>query len=437
MTEEEKIAIRKERRIFYYVMAGITFAVLLVFIFFKQTEFGLIIKVIDNAFRPFIMGLCFAFILNVFVNMFEKKVFKQVNIKLKDSKVWNSLQRPITLILSYLMVAGLIYFIILVIVPELQRSIETFIETSSTTVPVYANNFVTWINQVVIDYELDIDVLAIRDTVANNFSWSTIIDNATKIGTDILSGVFTATINIASFVISLFMVIIYSAYFLLGKERICGACKKMIYAFLPRKVSNNVSMFLSISNKVFSNYVRGQLTECVILGSLCFIGMAIIGIDYALLISSIITLGALIPILGAYVAAAVGAVILLMVSPGDVIWFLIFYLCLQQFEGNVIYPRVVGSSIGLPGVWTLTAVMVFGSMFGIPGILIGTPFAAVVYRLLKFYTETTLKNKGITQEVIDGSEVMETYRDLFVPKEEHVDKPTLMEKISKKIKIKK
>lgn len=418
-------------------MAGITFAVLLVFIFFKQTEFGLIIKVIDNAFRPFIMGLCFAFILNVFVNMFEKKVFKQVNIKLKDSKVWNSLQRPITLILSYLMVAGLIYFIILVIVPELQRSIETFIETSSTTVPVYANNFVTWINQVVIDYELDIDVLAIRDTVANNFSWSTIIDNATKIGTDILSGVFTATINIASFVISLFMVIIYSAYFLLGKERICGACKKMIYAFLPRKVSNNVSMFLSISNKVFSNYVRGQLTECVILGSLCFIGMAIIGIDYALLISSIITLGALIPILGAYVAAAVGAVILLMVSPGDVIWFLIFYLCLQQFEGNVIYPRVVGSSIGLPGVWTLTAVMVFGSMFGIPGILIGTPFAAVVYRLLKFYTETTLKNKGITQEVIDGSEVMETYRDLFVPKEEHVDKPTLMEKISKKIKIKK
>ncbi|MEG1427410.1 MAG: AI-2E family transporter, partial [Oscillospiraceae bacterium] len=165
----------------------------------------------------------------------------------------------------------------------------------------------------------------------------------------------------------------------------------------------------------FSRYVRGQLTECVILGSLCYIGMTIIGLEYALLISTILTISALIPLMGAYIGAFLGAMLLLMVQPLDAVWFLIFIVCLQQFEGNVIYPKVVGSSMGLPGIWTLTAVMVFGSLFGIPGIIIGTPSAAVVYTLIKHNTEHRLSQKEISPAILDGAEVRILYQDVLEP----------------------
>lgn len=134
---------------------------------------------------------------------------------------------------------------------------------------------------------------------------------------------------------------------------------------------------------MFFNFIRGQLLECVILGSLCYVGMSILQLDYALLISSVVTLGALIPILGAYIGAAVGVLILLLVHPIDALIFLIFLLILQQVEGNMIYPRVVGSSIGLPPLWTLFAVVFWGGVLGIPGILFGTPATAVIYQLLR------------------------------------------------------
>jgi predicted PurR-regulated permease PerM len=243
-----------------------------------------------------------------------------------------------------------------------------------------------------------------------------------------VTGLVSATVNVASGVFTLIMSLIYSVYFLAGKEKLIRNFKRLLYAFCSRRTANRISMFLTVSNNVFSSYVRGQLTECVILGVLCYIGMNIIGLEYALLISTILTLAALVPILGAYIGAALGALILLMVKPIDALWFLIFLVVLQQFEGNVIYPRVVGSSIGLPGIWTLTAVMIFGSLFGIPGIIIGTPTAAVAYKLLSYHTSHKLASKGITEEVLGGSEVMEQYGDIVKPSLPEEEEPGEHEK---------
>ena len=203
------------------------------------------------------------------------------------------------------------------------------------------------------------------------------------------------TINVASGVFAAVMGFIFSVYMLMGKEKLLRGVKSTLLAFLPRPTAQKIGQIATLTNRMFFNFIRGQLLECVILGSLCYVGMSILQLDYALLISSVVTLGALIPILGAYIGAAVGVLILLLVHPIDALIFLIFLLILQQVEGNMIYPRVVGSSIGLPPLWTLFAVVFWGGVLGIPGILFGTPATAVIYRLLRTSVRSRLRQRNI------------------------------------------
>lgn len=415
ITEEMKNAPRKEKRIFYYVLGAIAFTVLIIFICFRFKDFSSIFQTISNAVMPFLCGMIVAYILNAFVNLFEKVIFAPLNRRFAQGKIWNKIQRPITLVLSYLIVFLVIGLIFFFIIPELIKSGELFADTASKTVPVYLNQFSAWLNDTATRFGMDVDVKSMQANFLGNFNWGAILENATKFTSDILSGIVSATVNVASGVFTVIMSFIFSVYFLGGKEKHIKTFKRLLYAFTSRRMANRISMFLTVSNNVFSCYVRGQLTECVILGILCYIGMNIIGLEYALLISTILTLSALVPILGAYVGAGLGAVILLMVKPIDALWFLIFLVVLQQFEGNVIYPKVVGSSIGLPGIWTLTAVVIFGSLFGIPGIIIGTPTAAVAYKLLSYKTTHKLAAKGVTEEVLGGSEVLELYGDIVKP----------------------
>ncbi|MFI3207417.1 MAG: AI-2E family transporter, partial [Clostridia bacterium] len=238
--------------------------------------------------------------------------------------------------------------------------------------------------------------------------------------TDIVLAIISATVNVASVIFTVVLSLIFSVYFLSGKENLIMTQKKLLYAYTPRRHANRISMFLSLSNKVFSNYVRGQLTECLILGVLCYIGMNIIGLDYSLLISTLVTFCALIPLVGAFIGAIGGGLLLLLVNPADALWFVIFFVILQQFEGNVIYPRVVGSSLGLPGIWTLAAVTVMGGIFGIGGILIGTPVAGVAYALIRHNVNTRLQGKSIDKQVLLGSEVDIIYADILYPEKKEV-----------------
>lgn len=428
ITDELRRAPKKEKRIFLYVLGAIAFTVIIIFIFFRFESFFSIFNVIINAVMPFLSGLIVAFILNAFVNLFENIIFKPLNIRFEEGRIWNRIRRPITLVLSYLVLFAVVSVIIFYIIPELIKSGELFAENASKTLPGYINNISSWFSGVMASFNLDPDINNVLNKFFQSFNWANMLENATKFTSDIFGGLLSATMNVASGVFTVIMSFIYSAYFLSGKEGLIKTAKKLLYAFTSRRTANRVSTFFAVSNNIFSCYVRGQLTECVILGSLCYIGMSIIGLDYALLISVILTISALVPLLGAYIGAFLGAIILLMVHPIDALWFLIFIVCLQQFEGNVIYPRVVGSSMGLPGIWTLTAVMVFGSLFGILGIIIGTPTAAVTYRLVKYRTHHRLESKGVDENIINGSEINDKYNEIMTLHPSGGEEPGAMRK---------
>lgn len=348
-----------------------------------------------NTLAPVFGGLVIAYILNVFVHFFEDIAFKPFS-RVK-SKAWAKLQRPLAVTLAYLVVLLLAAFICFFIIPGLVESMSGLAVTIQVNLPLYANRAMAWANDLAQKYDLTF----VQDFLAG-FNWSGILANATKFTSDFLTSLFNVTVNVASGVFSAIMGFIFSVYMLSGKERLIRGVKDSLRAFLPEKAARTAAHIGKLSNRVFFSFIQGQLTECVILGGLCYVGMSILRLDYALLISSVVALGALIPILGAYIGAGVGAFILLLVHPIDALIFLIFLVILQQVEGNLIYPRVVGSSIGLPPLWTLFAVMFWGGILGITGIWIGTPVTAVAYRLFKTEVYTRLRREDKAAEETSG-----------------------------------
>ena len=228
--------------------------------------------------------------------------------------------------------------------------------------------------------------------------------------TDFMGNLYTTTVAVASSVangmFSLVMSMIFSVYMLSKKEHLIRGVRRILFAFLPAHRARRVVEIGAITNRIFSGFVAGQLTESLILGCLCYVGMSIIQLPYALLISTLVCVFSLIPLLGAYLGVISGALILLLATPWgsfpwDSLWFVIFLLLLQQFEGNVIYPRVVGTSIGLPGIWVLLAVVVCSGLMGIPGILIGIPTTSVLYALFTQSVKRRLEKRHITDEQLD------------------------------------
>lgn len=303
--------------------------------------------------------------------------------------------------LSYLTVFAALTAVIFFVIPELIDSLSQFFEN----VPTYFRSAETWVTQQLERLNVDpkqIDLLQI--------DWSTVISQASQMATDFMGNLYTTTVAVASSVangmFSLVMSMIFSVYMLSKKEHLIRGVRRILFAFLPAHRARRVVEIGAITNRIFSGFVAGQLTESLILGCLCYVGMSIIQLPYALLISTLVCVFSLIPLLGAYLGVISGALILLLATPWgsfpwDSLWFVIFLLLLQQFEGNVIYPRVVGTSIGLPGIWVLLAVVVCSGLMGIPGILIGIPTTSVLYALFTQSVKRRLEKRHITDEQLD------------------------------------
>ena len=378
------ISLRDEKKVLRNGMILLVFAAVLVLVLMRFDQvWGAVLTVVGTV-APVFYGIVLAYILNVFVHFFEDVAFKPLrNVK---SKLWKRVRRPLAVALAYLLVALVLVSIIAFIIPGLIESMGVLADTVQQTVPGYVTSAMDWLNE----FAQENDLTFIQDFL-RNFNWSNVFSSASAVLRDFLSSLVGVTINVASGVFAAVMGFIFSVYMLMGKEKLLRGVKSTLLAFLPRPTAQKIGQIATLTNRMFFNFIRGQLLECVILGSLCYVGMSILQLDYALLISSVVTLGALIPILGAYIGAAVGVLILLLVHPIDALIFLIFLLILQQVEGNMIYPRVVGSSIGLPPLWTLFAVVFWGGVLGIPGILFGTPATAVIYQLLR----TRLRQRNI------------------------------------------
>ena len=386
--QEIKSELREGKKTLAVGAALLVLAAALILCLLRLDAVGGCLRLISNALAPLLCGLVIAYVLNVFVHFFEDIVFRP--FKNAKGKLWLKVKRPLAVLLAYLVVLLVVAFIAFFIIPGVVESMSVLGETLQKTLPETYQRALAWVT----DFAQKHDLTFVQDFI-KNFNWNGLITNVSQFTTDFVGSLVSVTVNVANAVFIFVMGFIFSVYMLFGKEKLLRGVKSTLLAFLPEKTSRRIARVGAVANQVFFAFIRGQLTECVILGTLCYIGMSILGLDYALLISSIVALGALIPILGAYIGCISGVLILLLIHPIDALIFLIFLLCLQQLEGNLIYPRVVGSSIGLPPVWTLFAVLFWSGLLGIPGILIGTPTTAVIYRLVRTSVRERLREKEI------------------------------------------
>lgn len=317
---------------------------------------------------PFVTGLCIAFVVNVLLRPLER-----LWLRLFANKKGNwvkKLKRPVCLVLSILLVIGIILAVVFIILPELTESVASLV----AMVPTYLDEVEDWwlaLSERLEKYNVPLPEFSLDSNRITQF----IKDSGTKV----LDTTLSATTSIVSAVINFVLSLAFSIYVLAQKETLARQCKKVLHCFMkPDKMKKLLDM-LDLINRTFTNFITGQLTEAVIIGLLCFIGMSIFGMPYAPAISVLVGFTALIPVFGAFIGTAIGAFLILLIKPIQALWFVVFIIVLQQFEGNLIYPKVVGKSVNLPGIWVLAAVTIGGNAMGVVGMLISVPLCSVLY----------------------------------------------------------
>ncbi|MCJ7856900.1 AI-2E family transporter [Lachnospiraceae bacterium NSJ-143] len=346
---------------------------------------------IVSFFTPFIMGLCFAFVVNVLLRLTEKtwsNVFKN-----RRGRIYTKLKRPLCLIISLIIIIGVIFVILFIIVPELNRTVSSAIDM----LPEYVGHIESWWGK--LSDELKAYSIVLPQFELNPQEIGNVVrDFLNESGNYLINKTFEFTASVISLVVNIILGLVFSIYILLGKEKLARQCVKVIYAFLPRRKAENVLGILRLSNRVFTNFITGQFTEAVIIGILCFVGMSFLRIPYPAMISILVGFTALIPVFGAFIGTIIGVFLILMVSPVKALWFVIFIIILQQLEGDLIYPRVVGKSVGLPGIWVLLAVTVGGSALGFLGMLLSVPVCSVLYTVFAGLVSSRLNKKNFKIE---------------------------------------
>lgn len=335
---------------------------------------------------PLLIGCVIAYIINILMLFYESHYFTASN----DSKIIKS-RRPVCMTASFLTLAVIVFLLIWLVVPELVKSVELLV----SQIPEAINDLLIWLDKAGILTE---DLLAPLNTV----DWKAKLEQIISVLASGVGSVMDTTINIVSSVasgtVTIVLAVIFSIYLLLGKEKLRNQADRILNKCINKDIYAKIKYLLCVLDDCFHKYIVGQCTEAVILGILCTVGMLVLGIPYATMTGTVIAFTALIPVAGAYIGASVGAFMILTVSPMKAVVFLIFLVILQQVEGNVIYPRVVGSSMGLPAIWVLTAVTIGGGMMGIMGMFVGVPVAAAIYRLLREYVnQDVTSNTDLTE----------------------------------------
>ena len=283
------------------------------------------------------------------------------------------------------MIIALIALILGLIIPQLKNTVELFTENFDS----YKTESVELLEKVGIKQEnineLNKNLENLKDEVTNyvNENKNEIMQTTVGVATSVFGTITSIVLGI-----------VFAIYILLKKEDLSRQFKKLAKAYLPEKKQKTLEEISSLSNKTFGNFVSGQCLEALIIGILCFIGMLILQIPYAATISVLVGFTALIPVFGAFIGTAVGAFLILMVDPGKALIFIIFIIILQQLEGNLIYPKVVGNSVGLPGIWVMVAVTVGASIAGILGMLLSVPICSILYSIVRTKVNNRIDQKN-------------------------------------------
>lgn len=367
----------------------IIFTVLLVVALWKFEVVIDVLKTIWGIIFPFVLGGAIAFVINVPMSFLEKKIFG----KTKDgNKVGKKLARPISLLLTIILAVGVIALVMFGVIPQLTRTMGSLMISIANFVPQMQN----WIRDFSHNNQ---EIMKLVNQVQFNQ------DQAIKWGISILGSgagnmmntTMSAVGSIVSGFATFFIAFSFACYILFQKEKLHVQIRKVFFAFISKQKAEVFLKICSLTYQTFANFLTGQCVEAVILGSMFVVTLSILKMPYALLIGTLIAFTALIPIFGAFIGCAVGCFLIFMVSPKQAILFIIVFLILQQIEGNLIYPHVVGGSVGLPSIWVLAAVTIGGNLMGIVGMLIFIPLVSVLYTIFREFVYLCLKEKNIKQ----------------------------------------
>lgn len=369
-------------------------AVIIVCLWKYETVLDILFFVL-NILTPFILGGAIAFVLNVPMNFVQRHLFDEERIK--KSKVLQKMARPVSMILVLIAVFGIVAIIMFILIPQLG---ETFANLGRS-IQAFIPQIQEWAARLFNDNK------EIMDTVNNlEFDWNKIMDtgiNFFKNGAgSVVNSTITAAKSIVSGLTTFFIAFVFAIYILLQKEKLGVQAKKVLFAFVRRGRAEATVEVLSLTYNTFSSFLTGQCVEAVILGSMFAVSMTILKLPYALLVGVLIAFTALIPIFGAFVGCGVGAFLIFMVDPMKALIFVVLFLVLQQIEGNLIYPHVVGNSVGLPSIWVLAAVSIGGSLMGVVGMLIFIPIVSVVYALFPEIVYLKLKKNQIDPKELEN-----------------------------------
>ena len=377
-----KMSIKKIREL-------IVFTALLVVALWKFDVVLGVLKTIWDIIFPFVLGGAIAFLTNVPMSFLEKKIFEKIK---KKNKIVRKLERPISLILTIVLVVGVIALVMFGVIPQLTRTMGTLVTSINDFIP----QMQSWIGEF---FHNNQEIMNLVDQIEFD------PDQAIKWGISLLGNgagnmmntTMSAVGSIVSGVATFFIAFSFACYILFQKEKLHIQIRKVFFAFLPRQKADTFLKVCSLTYRTFANFLAGQCLEAVILGSMFVVTLSILRMPYALLIGILIAFTALIPIFGAFIGCAVGSFLIFMVNPQQAILFVIVFLVLQQIEGNLIYPHVVGESVGLPSIWVLAAVTIGGNLMGIVGMLVFIPLLSVLYTIFREFVYLRLKKQNIKQ----------------------------------------
>ena len=402
------------------IFLGVAGCILLYWVLHETEQVMAFLRTGYAIISPFIVGAALAFVLNVPMRSIERRL-----TKIKKNGARRALALVLTLVCILLVLWGVIYLLI----PQVTETVESLVGSLP--------GFFTRLQQSVMIYldenpELFEWVSGYTDL--HSFDWGSLIEKAITLATESLGGIFTtaiaAVVNLGNGIFDAVLSLVFAVYCLGRKEILARQGRRLLYSLLPEKVCDETIRILRMTNTTFGNFISGQCLEAVILGLMFAVCMTIFGMPYMPLVSVIITITALVPIVGAFVGCILGAFFILVVDPVLAFWFVVMFLALQQIEGNLIYPRVVGTSIGLPGMWVLVALAVGGDLMGVGGMLLMIPLASVLYALAREFTQKRLAVREISTEKLQDQPP--EIRSNFKEKREKSKKNGFLSKLKRK-----
>lgn len=383
-----------DKKLMHRVFILIAGCILFAWLVLDTTRASEMLGSLWRLFTPFVLGGGIAFVFNVPMRAIERQLMDVRRV---------SLRRTLAIVLTILAFVLVIMFVIELLIPQVALASESL----AATIPAFVERTALKLKQVMDENpEVKEWILAFLQqdgtTTQPILDWATILKSALTSAGNVISSLMGNAVSVVggvtNSIVNLFISLAFALYCLGRKEILARQGRRILFSILPEKWADEIVRVMRLTNTTFSNFISGQCLEAIILGSLFAVAMAIFKMPYIPLVSVVIALTALVPVVGAFVGCIVGAFFILVNDPFQAFTFVIMFLVIQQLEGNLIYPRVVGTSVGLPGMWVLVAVTVGGELMGIPGMLVMVPSVSVLYTLAREFTSRRLAQRGIPEE---------------------------------------